>query len=519
MHYQFTPAAQRALVSAAAWTSSPNAAALEPPEVLLGLLAEPECRAALLLASYGIDEASITRRWAGLSAAAEPDLARAERFSPAVARAFDAAEVRLFEYPRPLLLASEHLLLGLAATDDELAAWLKEMGLDVDQLEAEVHRHAGHQPGPLSVDLPDTPAAGPLPPPVAGAAELHGILRIIDAAANRAGEGLRVIEDYVRFVLDDPHLTHECKQLRHELTDALTAIPVADRNAARDVDTDVGASITVPAEQARSSAAHVVVASFKRTEQALRSLEEYAKTITPLAAERLERIRYRLYVLEQAVTVAGDAFERLAGVQLYVLLDGRSSAAEFQSLVGTLLEAGVDAIQLRDKSLTDPELLERARLLRQMTRGGALCIVNDRPDIAALAACDGVHLGQADLSPKDARTVLGPAIIGMSTHSIEQARSAVAAGASYIGVGPTFRSATKEFTDFTGIELLAQVRAEIRLPAFAIGGVTLENLPQVIAAGFARVAVQSAIGDADDPRAAAEQFLQMLRSAAESTKY
>ena len=109
-----------------------------------------------------------------------------------------------------------------------------------------------------------------------------------------------------------------------------------------------------------------------------------------------------------------------------------------------------------------------------MTQGTrkTLFIINDRPDLAALARADGVHVGQEELSVKDARSIVGPeTLVGVSTHSIEQARQAVLDGANYIGVGPTFPSGTKQFEQFPGVELLRAVAAEIRLPAFAIGGI------------------------------------------------
>ena len=123
-----------------------------------------------------------------------------------------------------------------------------------------------------------------------------------------------------------------------------------------------------------------------------------------------------------------------------MLVDGRDSPDEFERLVVSLIQAGVHAIQLRDKRLDDRELLARARLLRALTwETPVLCIVNDRPDLAALARADGVHVGQEEVSVKDARRIVGPeSLVGVSTHSIEQARQAVLDGANYIGVGPAF---------------------------------------------------------------------------------
>jgi thiamine-phosphate pyrophosphorylase len=137
--------------------------------------------------------------------------------------------------------------------------------------------------------------------------------------------------------------------------------------------------------------------------------------------------------------------------------------------------------------------------------------MNDRPDLAVLAQADGVHLGQEELSVKDARRIVGPEmLIGVSTHSIKQARQAVLDGANYIGVGPTFPSTTKNFETFPGLDLLRAVATEIRLPAFAIGGITLENLPQVLATGIQRVAMSGAITGIENPENSVHEFLKML---------
>ena len=145
------------------------------------------------------------------------------------------------------------------------------------------------------------------------------------------------------------------------------------------------------------------------------------------------------------------------------------------------------------------------------TNRAPLVIINDRPDIAALADADGVHLGQDDLRVKDARAIVGPRrLIGVSTHSIDQARAAVLNGANYLGVGPTFPSPTKSFDEFPGLEFVREVAAEIRLPAFAIGGITLQNVGEVMAAGLRRVAVASAVTATAKPQAAATALRAVL---------
>lgn len=515
MRFEFTPGALRALAAASGWTSCDDPDELRVPEVLLGLLDEPECRSALLLAQYDVDAAAVRRKFPALAKLDSHTPGREGRFSAKWVACLNAVESLLVEYPQPLELATEHLLLGLVATDNEVSRWLAECGLIAARLEAEVHRLAGHRPGPLPIDVADVDVTDFDVSRVGRASspehERIGALRIIDAAANRAGEGLRVIEDYLRFTLDDRHLTSLCKSIRHELADALAVFPAAQRHAARDTVADVGTSVSLPAERVRRDLAAVVEANFKRVEQALRSLEEFSKTGAPEAAAALEQLRYRVYTLQRAVDITRTNLARLADARLYVLVDGGVSEKAFADLIESLVAAPVSMIQLRDKRLTDRELVARARLLAKMTRGTTLFIMNDRPDLAVLSGADGVHVGQEELSVKDARRILGPSgLVGVSTHSLDQAKAAVLAGADYIGVGPTFPSDTKPFAEFTGPELLRTVNAEIRLPAFAIGGITADNLAQVLATGFSRVAVSGAVTAAANPAAAARQLLEML---------
>jgi len=340
------------------------------------------------------------------------------------------------------------------------------------------------------------------------------VLRVVDAAANRAAEGLRVVEDYLRFVLDESELTAECKQLRHDLRTVLAGFWPTDLQAARDTDADVGTAISTPAEAARSDVGDVCTASFHRIAQALRTLEEYGKVLNPAIGDRCKAMRYQTYTLQRVAGIARHSAERLRAVQLLVLIDGCASAELFALLVEALVSSGVGAIQLRDKNLADRPLADRARRLRARTRGTrTLMFVNDRPDVAVVSHADGVHIGQEDLRVKDVRTVVGPRmLIGVSTHSIGQARQAVRDGANLIGAGPTFRSSTKSFHRLAGVALLASVHAEINLPAFAIGGIDNGNLAQVLATGVNRVAVGAAVTRSGDPGAAARRLLEQLGS-------
>jgi thiamine-phosphate pyrophosphorylase len=445
-----------------------------------------------------------------------------------------------------LELATEHLLLGIASTQTEVTTWLKQRGLHRDQLEREIHRLYGHDPGPLVVDWSTTAGqqrqqdgsesdnrelrtaardaisvASTRAP--AGDSVSHdsrrpaipeiGVLRIIDAAANRASEGLRVVEDFVRFALDDRHLTALAKQMRHDLTTALAAVSTADRLAARDTPGDVGTGISTSAEQRRPDAAAVVNAALQRVQQALRSLEEFAKLFDPGVASQLESLRYRAYTIGRAILSTSDSLARLADARLYVLIDGRGSVEEMAKLAEALVGTGVHVLQFRDKRLSDRSLLACCRRLREITaRSATLLVMNDRPDLAALVHADGVHVGQDELGVKEVRQIVGPRmLVGVSTHSIAQARRAVIDGANYIGVGPTFSSSTKSFPELAGLAVAREVAIEIRLPAFAIGGIGFENLAEVLATGIGRVAVSGAIVSSADPVAAARQMLDRLQ--------
>jgi len=557
MQYEFTSGASRALTAAAGWRSREDCNELRASALLLGLLAESECRAAIMLANGGIDAAAIRRRWPELSPATPPTGgvgAIVRRFSSEVESSLNAVCQRLAEYSPAPELATEHLLLGLAAAEHEVSAWLRQHGLDPDTLEAEICRLYGYRPGSLPLELEEEEATSLVPgelgetgenaenqdisekaekPPGCGHDRTTSgsdrpsrpsnsvpppwrdeicVLRVIDAAANRAREGLRVVEDFVRFFLDDRHLTGQCKQLRHDLAAAVGRISAEHRLAGRETQADVGTGLTTKAEEARDKPAAVLAANFTRLQEALRSLEEFGKLIDANMAAELKQLRYRSYTLQRALETTRTSVERLERARLYVLIDGRPSQQEFQRLAALLVEAGVDMIQLREKQLDDCAMLARARVLRELAAGSdTLFIVNDRPDLAALSRADGVHLGQEDLSVKDARAIVGPEpLVGVSTHSIEQARQAVLDGANYIGVGPTFPSGTKQFDRFPGVALLRAVSSEIRLPAFAIGGITHENLPEVLRSGFVRIAVGGAITDASDAAAATRKLLSEL---------
>jgi thiamine-phosphate pyrophosphorylase len=201
---------------------------------------------------------------------------------------------------------------------------------------------------------------------------------------------------------------------------------------------------------------------------------------------------------------------------LYVVLD--RAAARGRDLIEVLdaaLAGGCRLVQLREKEWPSGRVLPLAERLRaRCAAAGATFIVNDRVDLAVAAGADGVHLGQDDLPARAARPLLRPGmILGISTHSVEQARAAQADGADYVAVGSMFPTRSKAEFQLVGTDLLRKLRGEIRVPLIGIGGITHANVGEVIAAGADGVAVISAVCAAPDPRAAAERFVTLIRGA------
>jgi len=201
---------------------------------------------------------------------------------------------------------------------------------------------------------------------------------------------------------------------------------------------------------------------------------------------------------------------------LYVVLDRTSARGrDLVELLALALAGGSRMIQLREKEWPSGRVLPLAEKLRAgCAAAGATFIVNDRVDLALAVGADGVHLGQDDLPARAARPLLRPGmILGISTHSVEQARVAQADGADYVAVGSMFATTSKADFQLVGPDLMRKLRGEIRVPLVGIGGITPDNVSEVIQAGADGVAVISAVCAAADPKAAAARFLTQIRAA------
>lgn len=348
----------------------------------------------------------------------------------------------------------------------------------------------------------------------------NNVYRVLDANFNRAREGLRVMEDYARFVLDDGALTADLKEARHELAACLRRLEGARRDPegmralveARDIVGDVGAELTTPAESRRESAESVATAAGKRVSEALRSLEEFGKTVDADFAAGIEKLRYRGYELERRIALAVRAKERFGAVKLYVLLTASLCRHDWMATAAAVLRGGADAIQLREKALPDAELLARAAKLAMLCRErGAMLIINDRPDVAVACGADGVHVGQEDLPVAAVRHVV-PArfVVGVSTHTSAQVREAAAQAPDYIAVGPMFDSPTKPQPHVAGPATLGEARRITSVPLVAIGGITRANAESVLATAPVCLCVCQDIIAQDEPEARTRAFRVLL---------
>jgi thiamine-phosphate pyrophosphorylase len=495
-----TEAARRALARSAALAAACRAAERDPLHLLWALALE-DSEAAEVLRFGGVTREHLTRLCplplpsealdADPPASTTANCRESDAFRRVVAAAVQAASLR----GRQSEVGTGDFLAALATVESAASRALAELSVE---LSTTIVAESAAPPAPIDVDFQ-------IDWRVATATDQTATLRILDAAANRAREGLRVLEDYARFALDDSHLTRRLKECRHALREALETLPTEALLRARDTQADVGTTISTSAEMTRQSPAEVAYAAFKRAQEAVRSLEEFGKLVSPRAAAQCERLRYQLYTLEKGLTLTEFNRGELAGRQLYLLAAEALCPHGLGPAVRAALAGGVQIVQLREKAMPERRRLEVARRVRVWTReAGALFIMNDRADLAVAADADGVHVGQDELPVKEARSIVGPRrLVGVSTHTLDQARQAVLDGADYLGVGPVFSSATKSFDSLAGLEFVREVSAEIALPWFAIGGINAENIAAVLEAGASRVAVSQAILSAPDPGAAA----------------
>jgi thiamine-phosphate pyrophosphorylase len=341
---------------------------------------------------------------------------------------------------------------------------------------------------------------------------------MIDANLNRSSEGLRVLEDVARFLLNDGQLGHQLRSLRHDL--AREAKPLSlGLLSHRDSEHDVGHLHSKDEKLTRESTSlasllDLVTANAKRVEESLRVMEEVAKLPemnSMLNSASFEQTRFALYTLERDLISKisrRDKVKKMAG--LYVILDRQSLAGrDAFEIARQIIEGGAKVIQLRDKQSKKGELLPVADKLKELcSQAGVLFIMNDYLDLALAADADGLHIGQEDLPvPVIRRELAIDKIVGCSVTTVPQATKAQNEGVDYIAVGSMFPTTTKKEAIVVGVDTVRELKRTISTPLVAIGGINESNIGEVVAAGADAVAVVSAVLSEKDIRGAVQKLV------------
>ncbi|RJO61227.1 MAG: thiamine phosphate synthase [Dehalococcoidia bacterium] len=347
------------------------------------------------------------------------------------------------------------------------------------------------------------------------------VLRIVDANLNRVSEGLRVLEEAARFILNDAPLSESLKTLRHQLSvrDIRTSLRYLD---SRDSQNDVGVEIKVSLQDKKRDLAETVIANARRVEEALRVMEEISKVKSvALDSQTFQDARFKLYTIEKELVgrlMRRDLSARVYG--LYAVVDSDClKGRNIIEVASQVLAGGVKLIQLRDKISGKMALLDLALALKKLcAENDALLIINDHLDITLASDADGLHVGQEDLPVSSARALLPiDKLIGCSVTTVREAQKAKEDGADYLACGAVYATPTKPDCPVVGLEALGEIKKAVGLPLVAIGGINIDNLPKVFAAGADAAAVISAVVLARSPERAAREMLERIEACHEQT--
>lgn len=286
--------------------------------------------------------------------------------------------------------------------------------------------------------------------------------QVIDANINRISEGLRVIEDYARFVKNDDILTSKLVHIRHAINQS--EINHAEHLAIRDTHLDVRAK---EEPRKRQSLTDLLKANFKRIEEGLRVLEEYTGNAL------YNSLRYDVYALEKDILLPLLKPQIKQGV--YFISDSVEQLTQ-------ALDQGVSLIQLRDKYADKATIFQKAKVIVPLAKTAKVpIIINDFLDIALRVDADGLHTGQDDISLSELRKLIGEhKLLGRTTHTLEQGLEAQAQGADYVSVGPIWPTPSKPGREGIGVDYLSKARANLHIPYVAIGGINANNVVDIL---------------------------------------
>jgi len=330
------------------------------------------------------------------------------------------------------------------------------------------------------------------------------ILRIIDVNFNRVREGLRVIEESVRFILEDPEIFKKIKEIRHKFSQGVIHyFPSIKLKSQRFVETDTGKDFD---KKQKLNLKELIETNFFRVEESIRVLEEYSKIVNLESFPFFHNLRFEIYKIEKEV-ITKISRKKIKIPCLYVILNLKEDEKEFLEFAKKVIEGKPDIIQLRYKGEDSKFFLEIAESLKKSIPDEIIYLINDRVDICLLCDCDGVHLGKKDLYVESVRRILPDKIIGVSTESLEDVKVVKNKDIDYIAVGSIFKSPTKKEKKPIGTGILKEIKKIISIPLIGIGGINIENTRRVIESGADGIAVISAIEKSDNP----EKIMKKLK--------
>jgi thiamine-phosphate pyrophosphorylase len=314
--------------------------------------------------------------------------------------------------------------------------------------------------------------------------------RIADVNFNRLNESLKLIEDVIRFSLENKQLLQDVRKIRTRFLEVKKRAPITLVISKRSSKYDLGRPAVFDRGGHRSEK-DLVVANITRAKEAARILEEILRMEPAKVSHIMKDIRFRLYDLERALFAY---YSRAFDPSLYAILDEVFiEPSRLERDIRTMTRNGITVVQLRMNNANDKTVYRFAvKIMRLLSKSSVVFIVNNRIDIALASRAHGVHLGQHDIPVRVARIMLGDHhIIGKTVRTVAQARTAQREGADYIGAGAVFPTRTKEDARVIGIKGLRKICNAVDIPVVGIGGLDNKNYQGVLKAGASGIAVSS----------------------------
>lgn len=325
---------------------------------------------------------------------------------------------------------------------------------------------------------------------------MNKVIRILDVNFNRIREGLRVIEETLRFIYRDEKNLKKIRDLRHLISKKIFEyIPPEILKSSRDIEQDIGKKFKT---EEKGNFKGIIEKNFLRIEEAARCLEEYGKIVNKQFSNFFHSVRFKIYQIEKDI-LTYISRKKIKVPILYVILNLKEDEGNFLKFAKKVIEAKPEIIQLRYKGENIRHFSKIAKELKKIIPDEIIYLINDRIDISIICESDGVHIGQKDIEIEDVRKLIPEKIVGISTGNISEIKKVKNQDVDYVAIGSVFPSPTKPEKKVIGTEILKTAKKYISIPLIGIGGINIENVKKAIENGADGVAVISAVENSEDP--------------------